>query len=456
MNPSFHKRNPSDYQKGIMRNQIKPLFRKQFPVQSRTPSVLPVSTNEHKTKEETPETEPEINFEIKKLLSERLNVIKELISYEDKFEHKLSTSARLHKMLELSSKLENKAKEAQSSIQEEKAMFQKLASGIEAINNLQQVQPTLKEEAFETETKPIEFEYCAEVSGVVCLAYIKADKQLKNWTIHFHPFNTCEVFEFELEEVGISVQEAVLGGRFLKHVVHWDVMPYFYFTSENSRMTLCYDKEHGLSFLSLIATLEGSNLPYVSLHIEEKDQGFLISVKEPQISQEQLTVEVDKTRLGTQSLLEVSSSKKQAELKSILQKKLMIVVKNQKKKLMWVGGISMIKKWFAGKFFEEKKIKNQPSFEPTLVQTYYGEYDIEKFRGCIEKLGKDTTVLLSHNTITDSIVVTVKTPSQQKVIREEHYQSDFELIRNLQFDSEISYYTLFKSLELRHLLFKLL
>ncbi|CAG9314886.1 unnamed protein product [Blepharisma stoltei] len=454
--------------------RIQPLFRKQFqsPRSSLTslvsPTNQPPSTSNFlqidsmspagvrpETAEPVLHSDAHIESEIKRLIGERISLIRELVTYGEKYENKLCMKARFSQMLGYCQKLDSMVKDAGSHIKQEKELFDKLESGLGVIRsqekNKERLSPMKNYEESPPDTEEgLEHQHCVDISGVTCLAYIRANRDMSEFEVNIHVDISCEVFTYEFKQFRFSIPEVVIGGRFLSLAVEWDLFPHFYFTSENGSLKLGFDREYGIHKIYIIAKIRGFYFQQVCVMLTEKSDSFILSIEEPSISKSPIKAEVAKERLKLDSSAELISSSRRKAFKHLLEEKLSLLKDDGGLKLTWGSSL-----WDMEKRLNKRKSDIRKTmfsfFNVKADPGLYSDYDVLMHQDKININGnKGLVVSIKINTILDLLRLEIKYDNLSRIIKEEDYREDFLFLKSLSFDGEIQYATLFRSLEFEY------
>mmetsp|Transcript_17298 Transcript_17298/g.31133 ORF Transcript_17298/g.31133 Transcript_17298/m.31133 type:complete len:517 (+) Transcript_17298:7658-9208(+) len=400
----------------------------------------------------------ELKVKLQRLKSERLELLKDLWTYEEKYDKKLSMRARLLEMRGFCNYLEEMTASSLEHIQDEQNLYDKMLVGIQSLmlrSNKEEVAavPQAEEEDEEEEST---FQVAAIVSGLHCLAFIKFDKSIENFTLILHLDTACEVYSYDLANFRLPSQEYKLGGQFLRKALKHSLLPKFELQADQDKLSIVFN-DAPKNDLTILAQLAGSQYFYTQLQVSESQdkQDWILLIQDSTISPTPVTMQVPKANFGPNCQLKSMASSEQAQLAEEIKNRVSLIREDTVSL-----GLDM-EQWRLDA--PTDGAPQTPTLEfmktvesPELQRDRYGEFEKLIAKGTANVLNTQAEVEISFNTVLELCRLTVTVDSYRKVIRAEEFPEVFDLLHLLQFESLDSYpQTLLKSLELRYVLTKL-
>lgn len=401
----------------------------------------------------------ELKVKLQRLKSERLELLKDLWTYEERYDKKLSMRARLLEMQGFCNSLEEMTASSLEHINDEQNLFDKMMVGIQTLmlsGKKADRAPTPQPEE-ENEDADTHYQVATVVSGLHCLAVIKYDSNFEKFTVILHLDTACEVYNFSLTSPRLSNHEMKLGGYFLKKALKTQILPKMVLLAEQDKLSIAFKEEPSQSELTLLAQLPGSQYFYTQLQVTESSdfQDWVLTVQDPTITPNPVSLQISKATFGPNCRLKDMSNSQQAQLAEEIRTRVSLI-REETVSL----GLDM-DQWRLEAPVEQ--FSKAPSLDfmktvesPELLNDRYGEFEKLIAKGSVTVLNTQADIELSLNTVLDLCRLTVTVDSFRKVIRAEEYPEVFDLLHLLQFEGlETSPQTLMKSLELRYVLSKL-
>jgi hypothetical protein len=460
--------------------KIQPLFKKHFQISTKvspsiTPSLQPVEFTQE-TPAESPqnvplielETEEDILFEIKQLSGERLAALKDLFSYEEKYKNKLCLKARISNLFQLCDNLQDLLNVASSYLVKETDLYERLSAGIDTIklkeqkfksahHTLRGIQmPAISDNSPVKHENLVETQHCVNISGLTCLVYIKSNAIAGMFSVRIHIDSVIDVFEYELNKFSLSIPEARQNSNFLKKAIEWDILPYFYFRASGGELQLGFERSFEEYSMVLIAHIKGVEYNYTSIRIQEQENNILLSLLEPSISIDPLSVSVSKSKLKIDSIKELIAPHRRLEVIKTIEKNLSVYFRNSTITLEWDTH-----NWDFERLIQKQKSLNSPRHFNVLKCSQnpelYSQFDVPLYSGSISFKDVPLSISFLRNSILETFRISVQLNDSQHKFREEDHRDEFLMLRCLQSEGILnSYKTLMMSLELRHFLEQML
>ena len=453
--------------------KIQPLFKKHFHISTKaspsmTPSLQPVEFTQE-TPAESPqnvatievETEEDILFEIKQLSGERLSALKDLFFYEEKYKNKLCLKARISNLFQLCANLQDLLNVASTYLVKETDLYERLSAGIESIK--------LKEQKFKaahrtlmgirlsriSDNSPVQHEnlletqHCVNISGLTSLVYIKSNAIAGMFSIRIHTDSDLEAFEYELNQFSLSFPEAKQDLKFLKKAIEWDILPYFFFRASGGELQLGFERSFEENSMVLIAHIKGVQYNYTSIRIQEQENSILLSLLEPSISTQPLSVSVSKSQLKLDSIKELIAPSRKLEVINTIESKLCVHFRQSTITLEWDTP-----NWDLERLIQKQRTLNSPRHFDVLKSSktpeLYSQFDVPLYSGTISFKDASLSISFLRNSILETFRIYVQLNHSEHKFREEDHRDEFVTLKCLQSEGFLSSYkTLMMSLELR-------
>jgi hypothetical protein len=401
----------------------------------------------------------ELKAKLQRLKSERLELLKDLWTYEERYDKKLSMRARLLEMRGFCNYLDDMTTSSLAHIQDEQNLYDKMLVGVQSLllkakDKVEEAAAPQAEDA--EEHSELIFQVATNVSGLHCLAFVKFTESFEGFQVTLHLDTACEVYSFEQAAFRLPSQGAKRGRDLMKNALKTQILPKLCLTASQDKLALTL-KEPSKYQLMLLVQMTGSPYFYTQVQVTESSdqQDWVVTVSDPSVTPSPISLQVNKSSFGPYCELKGIANSQQAYLAETIRTRVSLI----REEVVSLG-LDM-EQWRLDAPLEVTE--KSPSLEflktmesPELTNDRYGDFEKLVTKGTVTVLNLQAEVEVSFNTVLELCRLTVTVDSFCRVIRAEDYPDVFELLEFLQFESlELSSQTLLQSLELRYVLSKL-
>lgn len=361
------------------------------------------------------ETKENLEFLINKLKSEKLEVFKELLGYEEKYQHKLCLRARLQELKQLCTDLLKMRKIALDRLNTENNLYGYLQMGF-----LSLTEDKISDEESSGE-EVLEYsnfvQTLVEISGMLCVCLAKLSDS-GNISLSIYPY-------YFSQAIGIDI-DLVAKTETLEETLNKNVIPFLSFSFTDSlKLEICEFKKTIYKFLIKLPNIK-------------KPQEILVVLKDKFVSIQLGNYKIDVTDI---CLFELLASDRKLEASNYISNNLSLLVLNQETNLEWKAKTWEIKKHslqdFDGEYslidFESTSTKFENHYK-ILYEDYLQGYNI--------------LFQLYKNSVSDLYKIVFSKNGKCITIKEDNDQEDFKILCSLQnLDISNSHKTFINSLE---------
>ena len=451
--------------------RIQPLFKKKFdaegqlaatlppPPRNKSSSTLHIDPLQNRLPPPVRSNE-EIYMILQKLKAEKLEVMRDLYTYEERYEKKLSMRARLKEISRLCHELQSMAESAQTQIHTEQQLFEKLLLGLQtfALNRLQRQSRKMKGyedlESVKSEAR-WSFQTSKLVSGLRCLILGEMEGEGRDLSLTVQLEETSSSFRMTLP--ADSLPKKLNQSNFLLKVDK-PILSRLYFHSTNSTLRLNFDPVYGKEWLQLIIHLKGSPYIYTCIRVTQSSDHLHLLMREKQVSNSDMTLTVPLEDLGiSQTLEELNAQMLEKLTQSVGARLSLMQDEHGESRLEWD-----VNQWqIEHRLYKPKSSSQLTSISPLpphiLIKQKYQEFSIPIHTEVLVIHSHQLTVSMHFSTIAETYRLIVEEGSWQCTFYEEEYREDFGRAKGLQFHSlQRQPVTLFRSVEFKVLLQRLL
>lgn len=356
-----------------------------------------------------------LEFLINKLRSEKLEVYKELLTYEEKYQHKLCLRARLEEIKSLCHDLLDMSRIASERLNIENDLYGYLQMGTLGLTQEKFCLETSSDE--EEDNQDELYESLVQISGVACVCLAKkTDLTGLNFSIYPYLF---------AQPIGVSLEMQVTKDT-IEDVLETSVLPYLSFVyNDELKLQFNESEEGSVKFFTKIKNIK--NPIEVLIRVDENG----------------IELEANSLKIVIQDpyLFEVLQNGKLLEANTFISNNLAILEIDQEKSLVWQARNWEIKKHSVRqiehsnslKDFEDSQCRFEEFFMP-CIDCYLPVYEIQ--------------LQVWKNAVSGKIKFIITKRGKTIVIREENYPDEFAFLETLQdIDLASSQATLISSLE---------
>ena len=407
---------------------IKPLFKKKF--NSSAIHIIPLSTTDSDRKVSLIDHSDHHNYEIKQLYNEKLGIIRDLISYTQKYDTSYSLRARFLKVTNLLKDLEGVIDDSAHRMSIESNFHQKLENSLREVHNVA-MNPKPSKEFINEEDESL-VKICTNISGIHCVALITCNRNMSSFDISVHGINSWTIQYFHVK---VPVKSAVSSREQILKALILDKM---YFCLHHNRIVLRYNPDTSDGEV-LVVQLRGHTTE-TCVVIKEIEDRFELSIGKTFTT-------VLRSELKINSIREIRSSEKRYLMKNIIESKLSLI----DSKVSW--GLSL---WEVMRNTTEQVTHSGVLNSKIAVnQGLLKEYENPIIKGTLKILDHLLNITLSIHTILGKMRILIEFQAYSVTLHQEYYENEFKFIKRLQ-KHDTCGLTLLKSLEFKHILQHLL
>jgi hypothetical protein len=316
--------------------KIQPLFKKSFPIQDElllkpetedlklsntsnislsrpTSSDVKIKSRNISTKKlenSNESTKDNLEFVINKLKSEKLEVFKELLTYEEKYQHKLCLRARLEEMKNLCNELQEMSRILTERLDVENDLYGFLQIGILSLTEDKFSYKDSSSDEENSETDDF-VKVLYQISGIPCVCIAKLSET---------GFIQLSIYPYLFSEaVGVDL-ELTADSSTLANVLYDSVLPFLSFSLDSSLKLQVFEPTNDLfEFLIKICNLK---IP----------QSIKLKISNDTI---EITVEECKIKISDSFLLKLLKSFRLLEASNYISQNLGMLFIDHEKKLAW-------------------------------------------------------------------------------------------------------------------------
>ena len=349
------------------------------------------------SKNPNPLSRDNLEYLINKLKSEKLEVFRDLLSYTEQYDHKLSLRARLSEMKGLCQDLLEMSKRAAERLNIENDLFGYLQIGTLTLTSEKFV---CEESDEEMEEQQEFYQRLVGISGVSCICLVKL-LESQNINISIYPFLTNQAIAVDLD-ISCETED-------LDELLSQNVFPFLSFTSFSDGLGLKH-LEIPFGTFQFIVLLKHLKSPVeVQLTIKES----LVVVK---CLEEELT-------LNDLVLLDLLYHEKILQASSYVSENLVYIGAEGEKSLLWKA-----RNWEIEKFLNKK---NEQKVRFKDVPRVLGKFD-EFFSLCFEGFYKGIGVAVWKNLVSRKLKIVLRAAEELLEIKEESFQEEFFVLLSFQ------------------------
>ena len=228
-----------------------------------------------------------LTYDIQKAMSDKLELIRDLSTYEYNFSSECDVFTTLHKIYDIVRPLPHAVKSIEEIIHNESSCYETLLNGLTSISSLQ-TEDKLEQSA-ECEDlivraineahflSPV-FEGFSIISGVRCMVSLVSDKWLES--LRFQAM-TIEGSVYTLTMIQ-SMSNSLYTNKQLLDIIHEKLLPFLSLHMENQKTTMIFDSQQGSSYYSLLCHLKGYGLCNVQVTVKSEST---LALEVPSIDQ---------------------------------------------------------------------------------------------------------------------------------------------------------------------------
>ena len=378
-------------------------------------------------------TKENLEFLINKLKSEKLEVFKEILNYEEKYNHKLCLKARLDEMKNLCTELLNMSKAASDRLHVENDLFAYLQIGTMSISEDKFCEESNSEEEENQETEEF-IQTLIEISGVACICLSKITE---NGSVSLSIYPYCFT-----QAVGVDLDiKADLNS--LENLLSKNVFPFLSFSMTDTLKLQIAEVNFG--YFKFLATLKNLSSP-IEIRISLKDSSICFETINCMIC------------VVDSHLYCLFSWNKLLEASVYISQNLSMLMRNDERILAWQAKPWELEKHSLKKLSENHSLvdleQQSVKFEEFYEFVFDADVIIDPFNCSFEKM-LGLHVELWKNSISGCFKLILSKNNKKISIQEECYTEDFLFFQSLQdFDFSRHKKTMLNSLEFMVLLSK--
>lgn len=397
--------------------RIQPLFKKKF---SPMRSQLTSSNSIHSEPKAFHHDLDLKASEYKSLHNEKLEIIRDLITYTSKYENAYSTRARLNKILSLGKDLENLIKSSTEQISIEIKFQKKLINNLEDVKNITTTEKVDKDKLPDDDEDTVKI--CVNVSGVYCISFITYDRSMRHFDIDLYGENDANYFSYHLNSLIKDTIEN-LPSRLTECILN-----NMYFCTYQDRMVLRF-RSGPINEEYIVVSIKG-HTEEVCVCLKELPSTFELCLKSKSLA-------INKSDLKIKSIDELKTSGKRHMVRSIIEEKLCFI----HGELHWE-----LSEWEVSKKLKKKNTANEIKARISGQKDFLDDYEVVVTSGTVVVMNTKLKIDLIFNTILQKTRILVNYNNQSVKIVEEDFANEFKLLKRLQKVSICSV-TMIKSLE---------
>lgn len=354
-----------------------------------------------------------LEYLINKLKSEKLEVFRDLLSYTEQYDHKLSLRARLSEMKELCHGLLEMSKRAAERLNIENDLFGYLQIGTLTLAREKFVCEESDEEMEESQDY---YQRLVGISGVSCICLVKLLEN-QNINISIYPFLTSQAIAVDLD-ISCETED-------LDELLNQNVFPFLSFTSFSNGLGLKH-LEIPFGTFEFIVMLKYNKVP-VEVQLTIKENKVVLNC----FDEELILIDL--------VLLDLLYHDKILQASNYVSENLLYFEVEGEKNLIWKA-----KNWEIEKFLNKK---NEEKSRFKVVPRVLGKFD-EFFSLCFEGFYKDIQVAVWKNLVSRKLKIVLRAGEELLEVKEDSFQEEFFILLSFQdFNLKKCQITFLQSLE---------
>ncbi|CAG9318120.1 unnamed protein product [Blepharisma stoltei] len=389
---------------------------------------------------------------VNRLKSEKLEVLKDLWTYEDKFDHKYCMRARISEIKQLSTELLKMSESAYERITLEKELFDYLQLGLITLNN-EKFEPDESEDENNIEDEEEQENILMDtldISGSVCIALVKLNEDFSiEITVYPKDFRNAVFLQINS---GFKMQSLKIGKKFLLKELRRNLYPKLSLLYREDELSLEFNPNPN-NYIKLLFKPKCWRRHRVFLKLSLNGQNIKIETDDPNFY-DSLSINVD-----DEGLKHLFLSKNLYMISSYLHENL-TVLRSQEDSKPYLA--FKPKPWDIEKFlyhFSHNEDCESPREIklPDSDKTQFAMFDSLVHKGTVNIEGTVLDIDLEYNMILEKYRIKIVNDKRAFMILEENNLEEFFILKSLQ-DLDLSYHmkTLFSSLEFQVVITRLL
>ena len=233
------------------------------------------------------QTSKTLTYDIQKAMSDKLELIRDLSTYEYNFSSECDVFTTLHKIHDILRPLPQTVRAIEEIIHNEISCYKTLLNGLTTVSSLSTKEnfdeSTESEDLIvrginKTQLLSTVFEGFSIISGVRCMVSLVSDKWLEN--LHFRAI-TLEGNVYTLSMVQ-TMSNFLYTNTQLLDIIHEKLLPFLSFHVENQKITMIFDSQQGNCYYTLLCNLKGYGVCNVQVAIRSEST---LALEVPSIDQ---------------------------------------------------------------------------------------------------------------------------------------------------------------------------
>ena len=382
----------------------------------------------------------ELQLLLQKLKCERLEILKDLWTYESRYIDKLSMRARIKEIRNNAVDLQARLKATQDNIVKQREILQFLEASLKTVTHISHAKPS--ETKLQFEVPENSFKSVVHISGLVCLVSVTPDPNLSYFTIHLYPPVSCHALVTQSSALYLDTSNK--GARYMMRMIRRHVLTNISLSYSNSKLSI---SASGIrDFRVFYTRIKGWSAPLAPVLITQLEGEYEIAIQDPKAP---LKIVIYEPRLNEFFPIENLPSCRLSKLSSFVHKNLRVLRSNNKHILEW--GSHNLESIFT-------KTKARPKFDtddkkPGIFEqredlVITGEIMLDDLCAYIE---------IRRNLLIDKMRINVNLEGLQLNFKQEENEELFRIylsLQNLRYTRQVR--TLLSSLEMQCLVKKLL
>lgn len=354
-----------------------------------------------------------LDYLINKFKSEKLEVFRDLLSYTDQYDHKLSLRARLIEMKGLCHDLLEMSKKASERLNIENDLYGYLQIGTLSLANEKFVHEDSDDEQDDLQDF---YQRLVAISGVGCICLVKFIEN-QNINISIYPYLTNQAIAVDLD-ISCEADD-------LDELLNQSVFPFFSFTSFNNSLGLKHLEIPSGTFQFIVQVK--FNKDPIDIHLKLNNNEILLTY----IDQELVINDI--------MLLELLYHDKILQASSYLSENLFYFEADGQKTLLWKAKSWEIEKILMRKDEKKRRFKKIPKTQ--------GKFD-EFFSLCFEGCYKNMQIAVWKNLVNRKLKIVFVDGDECLEVKEDAFQEEFFFLLTFQdFNLKKCKKTILQSLE---------
>lgn len=378
---------------------------------------------------------------MQKLKCERLEILKDLWTYESRYLDKLSIRARLQEIRNNCLELQTRLKATRNSITAQKDVLQFLESSLKTITHNKQTK--CQDRKFEFEVPVDSFKYLVHISGLLCLVSVKVDSELSEFTVHLYPPASCPTLT---TQIAVNYLDTNLSKetRFIRNSIRKHILTNISLTYQNAKLSI--NTSGRKDFKVFYAKIRGWVGPVAPIVLNQLESEYEITLQDHRVP---LKLVVYEPRFNEFFPIVTLPSFKLSQLSSFMHENLRVIRSNNQLTLEW-GSTNLESTFTKTKLRPQfdQKAEEVSLFEQMNELVTVGEIMLDDMCAYIE---------IRKNMLLDKMRISVYFEGLQLNYKQEDHENLFRIylsLQNLRYTRQIK--TFLNSLELNSLVKRLL